>query len=352
MKFLPVTNIKAHVFAWSMFITYEVVFSLPLTNWQFANLWDYFAHYALHISLFYFNAHVALASAINQNKKSYFLYFLLVIAQLLVYLLLKYLILYSFIYFQIPLTPPFKNNSNYISTGIIRAIYFIGFSTAYWFALTTLQNRKRIAEMESSRLKDQISRRVLETAIISTENAYLKSQINPHFLFNTLNFLYNSVSKFSNKIADSFMSLSEIMRYSLTEIGADGKVPLESEIENIENFIKLNQDRFSQKLQVNFDTDGDTNGCRIAPLILMTLIENVFKYGDLFNAASPAKIMLTVDDQLLSFSIENKKKKSTNIESHGIGIQNLKRRLATAHRYSLDVDDDQETYKSILRIWV
>jgi two-component system LytT family sensor kinase len=350
MKILPVTNIKIHVFAWLAFIGYEVISVLPSYHWKFANFWDYLLHYALHICLFYFNAHVALPSTINQIKKKYFLYFLLVIFQVFVYMILKYIILYTFIFFHIQLTPPFYNNQSYIIYGIERALYFIGFSTAYWFAFTSLQNRKRIAELENAQLIDQIARRKLEAAIINTENAYLKSQINPHFLFNTLNFLYNSVAKFSSKIADSFMSLSEIMHYALSEVEADGKVPLEAEIENIKNFIKLNQDRFGHKLAINFDVVGDTGGQRVLPLAIMTLVENMFKYGDLFNVEKPADITIIVADNRITVTTENRKRRMSNKESHGIGIQNLENRLAAYQNYKLKIENNEDVYKSVLQM--
>ena len=161
----------------------------------------------------------------------------------------------------------------------------------------------------------------MESAILTTENDYLKSQINPHFLFNTLSFIHNSVSKFSTTIAESVISLSEIMRYALTATDADGKVELVSEIEHIENFIKLNQARFNQKLSLNFSVFGEISDQRIIPLILITLVENVFKYGNLNDPASPASIILTLNGNELLFITENSKKRQNNMTSYGIGIK-------------------------------
>ncbi|HZY37064.1 MAG TPA: histidine kinase [Mucilaginibacter sp.] len=263
-------------------------------------------------------------------------------------MIFKYIFLYGFIFFHIAINPPFTTHTAFITLSSIRTLYFIAFSTAYWLALNTLQNRKIVAELENAQLKDRIDKRKLEAAIISAENAFLKSQVNPHFLFNTLNFLYNSVSKFSVKIADSFMSLSEIMHYALSEVEADGKVPLEAEIENIKNFIKLNQDRFGHKLALNFYVYGDVENHRIIPLALMTLVENMFKYGDLFNAETPANIILTIHGDRVSFTTENKKRRASNAESHGIGIRNLENRLAAYHQYKLEIEDDEDVYKSVL----
>jgi LytS/YehU family sensor histidine kinase len=153
---------------------------------------------------------------------------------------------------------------------------------------------KRIDDLENTQLRNELQNQALEKALLATENAYLKSQINPHFLLNTLNFLYNSVSKLSEKIADSVMTLSDIMRYALTNADEDGKVKLESEIEHISNFIKLNQARFNQRLCIELLMEGDPEGLRIIPLVLITLAENVFKYGDLLSESYPAKINIII----------------------------------------------------------
>src|ERR1700740_1588189 len=147
MKIIPVSNVKIHILSWSIFIAYEVFVVLPLNSWEFASFWDYTVHYILFISLFYFNAHVALPSTINKDRKSYLNYSALVAIQLSIYTAAKYAILYFFDFFKIPLSPPFKDNEGYILNGIFRAFYFLGFSTAYWFALNTIQNRKRIADL-------------------------------------------------------------------------------------------------------------------------------------------------------------------------------------------------------------
>ncbi|OIQ66163.1 sensor histidine kinase YehU [mine drainage metagenome] len=190
----------------------------------------------------------------------------------------------------------------------------------------------------------------LEKTLLVTENAYLKSQINPHFLLNTLNFLYNSVSKYSEKIADSVMTLSDIMRYALTNADDDGKVWLESELDQINNFVKLNQARFNQRLNIELVTEGEADGLRIIPLVLITLVENVFKYGDLLNESYPARIITTIDSGILIFITQNLKKKKVAERGYGIGIKNVKNRLAMYHQYELIIEDHETDYKSTLKI--
>ncbi len=350
MKTLKFENLKLHIIFWSAFIIYEMVFLYSMDA-KFSNLLDYGGHYILNIATFYFNAHILLPNAVNYTKrKRYYLLPLFIIGELILYIFFKYLLygLYDVLHVQISL--PITNGWSFIFQSVYRAIYFIGLSTAYWLALSTIQNRKRIADLETMQLRNELQTRELEKTLLTTENAYLKSQINPHFLLNTLNFLYNSVSKFSDKIADSVLLLSDIMRYALTNADKDGKVMLEAEIDHVSGFIKLNQARFSQKLNINFEIYGDTEGLRIIPLILITLVENVFKYGDLLNSDRPARITILIENNNLTFTTWNLKRKKTYNPGYGIGIKNIKSRLEIYHKYELFADENETEYKSILKI--
>jgi LytS/YehU family sensor histidine kinase len=146
------------------------------------------------------------------------------------------------------------------------------------------------------------------------------------------------------------MTLADIMRYALTNADDDGKVRLEAEIDHIGNFIKLNQARFNQRLCVDLEINGDMGGLRIIPLVLITLAENVFKYGDLLNETCHAKIIANITGNNLTFITQNMKKKNIREHGHGIGIQNIKKRLAIYHQYDLIIEDKEEEYKSILTI--
>jgi two-component system, LytTR family, sensor kinase len=349
MKTLKFENLKLHIIFWSVFISYEfaVLYSF---GGKFSNFPDYAGHYLLNIGIFYFNAHILLPNVVSNYKKSYFTIPLAIIVELIIYLLLKLLLYKFYSYFGIPISEPIVNIGFFIIGSTWRAIYFIGLSTGYWLALSTIQNWKKIADLENSQLRIELQSQTLERKLLSTENAYLKSQINPHFLLNTLNFLYNSVAKFSDKIADSVLLLSDIMRYALTNADSDGKVKLESEIDHINSFIKLNQARFDERLCIDFLVEGEIDECRIIPLILITLTENIFKYGDLLNKSYPARITASVDNNNLLFVTQNLKRKKTYNPGYGIGINNIKSRLEMYYKYELDVEENETEYKSTLKI--
>lgn len=213
---------------------------------------------------------------------------------------------------------------------VYRALYFIGFSVAYSFSMLLFRSSQLISQMRNRRLLQQKRSAEMERNLIKTENAYLTAQINPHLLFNTLNFIYNNLSQVSEKAAETVMLLSEMMRYSLTGIGDDGKVELWQEVEHINNMVQINQARFNDGLQVETHFDGDFD-VRIIPLILLTFIENIFKHGDLTDKNDPAQINISYVNGELNFYTRNKLRATMESKGTGIGVQNSITRLEAAY---------------------
>jgi len=182
---------------------------------------------------------------------------------------------------------------------------------------------------------------------------FLKAQINPHFLHNTLNFLYAKSLPYSSELSEGILTLSDIMRYALNEdTSRDGKAPLKDEIEHVRNVIKIQQLRFSNKLNVQFDVEGILNGATIIPFVLITLVENAFKHGDLKANESPIIIKVIVKQNQLYFYCRNKKKTGPKELSTGIGLDNIKKRLELAYGkdHSFNVIDEGDFYTTELTI--
>jgi sensor histidine kinase YesM len=140
--------------------------------------------------------------------------------------------------------------------------------------------------------------------------AFLQAQINPHFLYNTLNFIYSEAILASDSVvADSIMTLSNIMRYTLTETGKDTLVSLYSEINHIKNYLRLQKMRFSNELYVDLTIRGEENinHLEILPLVLISFVENIFKHGDIHDPQHPAKIRIIVGENDFFLSIYNRK---------------------------------------------
>lgn len=181
---------------------------------------------------------------------------------------------------------------------------------------------------------------------------FLKAQINPHFLHNTLNFLYAKSLPYSSELSEGILTLSDIMRYALGPAARDGQVALREEIEHVRNVIKINQLRFSNNLNVQFDVNGVLNGATVVPFVLITIVENAFKHGDLKSPDAPIVIRLDIGDGVMRFYCRNKKKGGAKELSTGIGLDNIKKQLDLTYgrNYSLDVKDEAEFYTAELTL--
>jgi two-component system LytT family sensor kinase len=177
-------------------------------------------------------------------------------------------------------------------------------------------------------LKTEQTRKETENEKLNTELSFLKSQVNPHFFFNTLNNIYSLAVVRSEKTAPAVMKLSSIMRYILTETQRD-LVPLSNEVDFIHNFIDLQQVRLTDKVQVSFSTEGNVDTLLIAPLLFIPFVENAFKYGVSTKESSNIDIRIRTERNTIYFSAENYIVASENnlMENTGIGINNVKRRL-------------------------
>jgi two-component system LytT family sensor kinase len=188
----------------------------------------------------------------------------------------------------------------------------------------------------------------LEKEKMQADYLFLKAQINPHFLHNTLNFLYARSLPLSPELSEGILTLSEIMRYSLDNHEDDnGKVLLSHEIEHVHNIIRMQQLRFGNTLQVQFNLSGEPNGQRILPFILITLVENAFKHGDLKSTENPVKIELEVGaDGRMHFVCSNRKKTGPKELSTGIGLDNTRKRLELAYgeNYSLFIKNQRDIF--------
>ncbi len=177
----------------------------------------------------------------------------------------------------------------------------------------------------------QRDKKELEKQTLQSELNFLKSQINPHFLFNTLNSLYALTLKKSDLAPEIVLKLSEMMRYMLYECN-EKTVFLSKEIQYIQNYLDLEKLRHGAKMDVHFDVLGDTENKKIAPLLLMPFIENSFKHGINSQVSEGyVNIELYVQSDDLCIKVENSKSPSvpriSEKKSGGIGLINVKRRL-------------------------
>jgi two-component system, LytTR family, sensor kinase len=187
----------------------------------------------------------------------------------------------------------------------------------------------------------------------ASEIALLRSQVNPHFLFNTLNNIYSLVYSKSDEAPEAVMKLSSIMRYMLYDSNTD-LVPVNKEVEYLQSFIELQQLRIPRKGFVQMQVTGTMENRTIAPMLLIPFVENAFKHGDK-NHEPGIIINLYMANDKLVFTVTNyikNRNQAVNEESGGFGLENIKRRLGLLYpeKHDLKINNNGEMYSIELTI--
>jgi len=237
----------------------------------------------------------------------------------------------------------------FISQRFMRFVYLMTISYTYWLVQYRLNTERNLLLIEKQRVIELERMALLEKEKLSSELNYLRMQINPHFIFNTLSFIYAEVLKYSEKAARGVILLSDIMGNVLIEPGERGEIPLSQEVTHISNLIEINQLRFSKKLFINFEMPGEDElkEFKIIPFILVNFIENAFKYANLSDNENPVEIKLSLVENQLHFYMHNKKSShKPALKSNGIGIVNVKKRLSLVYPgdYVLDIKNEEDFF--------
>lgn len=185
------------------------------------------------------------------------------------------------------------------------------------------------------------------------ELMHLKSQVNPHFFFNTLNNLYGLVAQDTVKAQQLILKLSDMMRYSIYD-GQKDWVTLDNEISYLENYMDLHRMRYHKAIDVRFDVEAEDRSIKIMPLLFIIMVENAFKHGvEKLRGGAFVYIRLKATTQTIDFAIENNFDVEDWGSSDGIGLNNLKQRLELAYqnRHELEIyANDTDIYKIRLRL--
>ncbi len=229
---------------------------------------------------------------------------------------------------------------------ILWVVNYMFFALAYFYFVSSVEKQKALMKSREEKMAE-------EQAKIQIENTALKAQINPHFLYNTLDFLYAKALPHSTELSDGIIRLADIMRYSIKPHDSEGLARLEEEIEHLENVIDINRLRFNNSIYINFEVEGDPGQLRIIPLVLITLVENVLKHGRVNDPEYPASIRLAViEGNRLEFSTRNKKRSGPKELSTGIGLENIRKRLQSAYgnHASFSTEDADDFFYTQLSI--
>ncbi len=215
------------------------------------------------------------------------------------------------------------------------------------FEKRNLESVQEKLQLENKNLLLEEDKASLQIQLLESEINFLRAQISPHFLFNCLNFLYSEILEVQPKAAEGVLILSQIMRYSLKDFSkSGGSANLEEELEHIENVIQIHQMRFANALNIKLTVAGEVQNVKLVPMILITLVENIFKHGNLQDENIAAEINCTVnrENNKIIFSTSNAVRMGTSTTSSGIGIANIKQRLSqlykTDYSFCHSVDDN------------
>lgn len=299
--------------------------------------YDYYFRFSFFITAFYLNYFLFVPKILLQKKFIFYIITLLFFSTIFILLL----------EFVIPkpenFRPPngfFKRNPPNFKQGFL---LFKSFPTLIllllFFALSTS------IKLGIEWFKTEKEKALIESQKVSSELSFLKAQLNPHFLFNTLNSIYALANKKSNDTTLAIVTLSELMRYTIYEAN-ENKVTLEKEIEHIKNYISLQLLRLKDASGVKINIHGNLN-YKIEPLLLISFIENAFKYGTDYKGKTAIVIKISVVNEALHLFVYNTSShQKEKIENSGIGLENIKNRLKLLYpnSHNLEITNDKKSY--------
>ncbi|OQP53411.1 hypothetical protein A4H97_23465 [Niastella yeongjuensis] len=322
-----------HILFWSVSY-YDLIHSFSITN-NIETI-DYIYTAVFHITIVlavYVNGFVLIPRLLARNK--YGLYAVCVLALLAGTAQLNIFIYSHAIDFFLP---------NYFFVSNFGFWQLVQFGFVY-LAITTLLKLSRawfrLIELEREKA--------------STELLFLKMQLNPHFLFNSLNNIYSLALKKDTMAPNSILKLAEVMRYMIYESN-ENAVPLQKELDYINNYIDLQRLRTRDNASIVCTVTGEAANSYIAPLVLLVFIENGFKHGIKATIhESFVHILINISEDLLQMTVENSKGVIDEVENdnfRGLGLENVKRRLELLYRgkYELTINDTKEKYRAVLQL--
>ncbi|WP_353145788.1 histidine kinase [Chryseobacterium sp.] len=343
MKSSGKSKLQIHLLFWILYYILEVYLDFYWSRYQFPDFqWQTRIQNTLILELGYFLVKIPLAYSLlyvyeNVNIKRFFkyiLYIIIVVIAVLGHRFFTHYIIYPYIY-GVPETLDGKELSGFINglvafNSFMDLIFMVGL--VFGVEITRQKNL----------LKEQISQ--LKSEKLDQELSMLKAQINPHFLFNTLNNIYGMALKKADETPDVILQLSKIMRYNIYE-AAEKKISIAKDIENIRDFVHIQQIRHHH-LTVRFNEDIDNPSQEISPLILIQFVENAFKHG---VSESLGDTFITIDirlnNSILTYTIENSKEERQHEHSTKIGLKNIRRQLELLYpQHSLSVENLTDKY--------
>ncbi len=303
--------------------------------------------FLIHMTLCYVNVYILMPRFVFRKK--YLIYIIALLTSVFLMVVAKFNLTYYLVSIDVwPEGPEIihKITLNYTIDMMIGELYVIAFTTAIKTTMDWIHEHKRLTDLEKVQTE--------------TELLFLRTQISPHFFFNTLNNIYSLSITQSSKTPKIILKLSDLMRYLLYET-KQKRQSLEKEIICIQNYLDLERIRHGEKLKVDMEISGDISNKKIAPILLLSFIENAFKHGVNKNIGN---IKITIDfkiiEDFLYFRISNPMPTITKYKQRidtpgGIGLENVSKRLSlgyTKEEYNLKIEHIDQLFVVNLKIKV
>lgn len=343
------SKLYVHLLFWILYYMLEVYLDFYWSRYQFPDAeWQTRLQNTILLELGYLMIKMPLAYALlyvyekTGIKKflNYILYGLIIVAAVLVHRFFTHYIIYPQIY-GVAETLDGKQKSGFINGLVVfNSFMDLIFMAGLIFGVEITRQKNF--------LKEQISK--LKSEKLDQELTMLKAQINPHFLFNTLNNIYGMALKKADETPDVILQLSKVMRYNIYE-AAERYISIDKDVENIKDFLQIQQIRHHD-LQIRFNEEIDDPSQEISPLILIQFVENAFKHG---VSETLGESCIHIDIQLkngvLHYHIENSKEEKPHGNSTKIGLKNIRRQLELLYpKHILTVETTHERYIVTLMI--
>jgi sensor histidine kinase YesM len=272
--------------------------------------------------------------------------------------------LFEFLNITIPNDEPILGKV--ISQAVLTGSNFIIFSLGYYFSQRVIQQQKEIAqkeveiatqELELVKKEKELAEEKEKNAILAKEKAqaemaFLRAQINPHFLFNTLNLIYGKIITSTKEIAgDMILEFSAMMQYATSTKMQEDTVDISGELDFVKRYLKMFKARNQHNAHIDYDEEGYMGSHRIVPMVLITIIENALKHGLVDDANNPLIIRASLIDDFFVFMVSNQKNPYPNDVSGkgntGLGIVNIIKRLNAVYKkggFTLESEDLKDDY--------
>jgi sensor histidine kinase YesM len=338
-----------HISAWVLYVSFIYIANyMGNPNIKLVNIILYLIPFCLtfYVSLYSLNLYKVWGPI--WSVASFFIVFFVVA-----------LLAYCYIYLLLPLFGMRLNSSDrlgvFLREAVLQYVQAASYAMLYFHITESFKKERQLRKLQEEKLRNELENSILKQQELNSqkdklmlEYAFLRSQVNPHFLHNTLNVLFSQALEHSQDLADNISKLSRIMRYSLESVEYDSdKVFVQKELDNLHLLIEINNIRFAYSKVIEYIIEGEVTDQMLPPLSMITVVENAFKYGDLKDANNPLKIRVQLKPGQVYFYCKNKvRKNNLEISSHNIGMANLCKRLDVAFKgkYSMNACDDKDFY--------